>query len=421
MTNVNYENNNILWTVQSHLQNLTIRDCTCEQYFFILNQLPCLKTFTIRDCLVKHTNGKSLISATSTFQSSLESLTMNDCSLSLENFELLLHSINTLRHLKLISRSRRLNSIFDGYRWENIIRTKLPALCNFQCFFSYIAFTSSTHASNIESLIVPFRAPFWVQEKRWLVYCTCVLRHSNIWLYTTPICVPDIDTSFRCEILSTNDSYHLTKRPIHTIINPTSDENLTELNLQQHLIFLTGARYLANFMQQSKTITKLDLAQNQLHAMGAQYMADALRNNVTLTTLNLYDNDTGNEGIKYIAEALVHNTTLIKLDLGQNRIGNMGTEYFSGALKLNSSITELNLTVNEIREEGAQYLADALRQNTTLVTLDLQVNDIDNTGAQVLIDALQQNKTMKLLMLYGNKISYELKSQLSAQDSRIDC
>ncbi|CAM4820345.1 unnamed protein product [Rotaria magnacalcarata] len=347
MTNVNYENNNILWTVQSHLQNLTIRDCTCEQYFFILNQLPCLKTFTIRDCLVKHTNGKSLISATSTFQSSLESLTMNDCSLSLENFELLLHSINTLRHLKLISRSRRLNSIFDGYRWENIIRTKLPALCNFQCFFSYIAFTSSTHASNIESLIVPFRAPFWVQEKRWLVYCTCVLRHSNIWLYTTPICVPDIDTSFRCEILSTNDSYHLTKRPIHTIINPTSDE-----------VF---------FVQ---TITKLDLAQNQLHAMGAQYMADALRNNVTLTTLNLYDNDTGNEGIKYIAEALVHNTTLIKLDLGQNRIGNMGTEYFSGALKLNSSITELNLTVNEIREEGAQYLADALRQNTVSVYVE---------------------------------------------------
>ncbi|CAF4457884.1 unnamed protein product, partial [Rotaria magnacalcarata] len=285
MTNVNYENNNILWTVQSHLQNLMIRDCTYEQYFFILNQLPCLKTFAIRDCLVKHTNGKSLISATSTFQSSLESLTMNDCSLSLENFELLLQPINTLRHLKLISRSRILDSMFDGYRWENIIRTKLPALCNFQCFFSYIAFASSTHASNIESLIVPFRAPFWVQEKRWLVCCACVLRHSNIWLYTTPICVPDIDTSFRCEILSTNDSYHLTKRPIHTIINPASDENLTELNLQQHLIFLTGARYLANFMQQSKvffvqTITKLDLAQNQLHAMGAQYMADALRNNV---------------------------------------------------------------------------------------------------------------------------------------------
>ncbi|CAF1648333.1 unnamed protein product [Rotaria magnacalcarata] len=342
MTNVNYENNNILWTVQSHLQNLMIRDCTYEQYFFILNQLPCLKTFAIRDCLVKHTNGKSLISATSTFQSSLESLTMNDCSLSLENFELLLQPINTLRHLKLISRSRILDSMFDGYRWENIIRTKLPALCNFQCFFSYIAFASSTHASNIESLIVPFRAPFWVQEKRWLVCCACVLRHSNIWLYTTPICVPDIDTSFRCEILSTNDSYHLTKRPIHTIINPASDENLTELNLQQHLIFLTGARYLANFMQQSKTITKLDLAQNQLHAMGAQYMADALRNNVTLTTLNLYDNDTGNEGIKYIAEALVHNT----------------------------SITELNLTVNEIREEGAQYLADALRQNTVSVYVE---------------------------------------------------
>ncbi|CAF4596632.1 unnamed protein product [Rotaria socialis] len=338
-----------------------IRDCTYEQYFFILNQLPCLKTFTIRDCLVKHTNGKSLISATSTFQSSLESLTMNDCSVSLENFELLLQSINTLRHLKLISRSRRLYSMFDGYRWENIIRTKLPALCNFQCFFSYIAFTSSTHASNIESLIVPFRAPFWVQEKRWLVCCACVLRHSNIWLYTTPICVPDIDTSFICEILSTNDSYHLTKRPIHTIINPASDENLTELNLQQHLIFWTGAIYLANFMQQSKA----NLAKNQLHAMGAQYMADALRNNVTLTTLNLYDNDIGNEGIKYIAEALVH--------------------------------------------------------NTTLVTLDLQVNDIDNTGAQVLIDALQQNKTMKLLMLYGNKISYELKPQLSAQNRRIDC
>ncbi|CAF3669249.1 unnamed protein product [Rotaria socialis] len=319
-----------------------IRDCTYEQYFFILNQLPCLKTFTIRDCLVKHTNGKSLISATSTFQSSLESLTMNDCSVSLENFELLLQSINTLRHLKLISRSRRLDSMFDGYRWENIIRTKLPALCNFQSFFSYIAFTSSTHASNIESLIVPFRAPFWVQEKRWLVCCACVLRHSNIWLYTTPICVPDIDTSFICEILSTNDSYHLTKRPIHTIINPASDE-----------VF---------FVQ---TITKLDLAKNQLHAMGAQYMADALRNNVTLTTLNLYDNDIGNEGIKYIAEALVH--------------------------------------------------------NTTLVTLDLQVNDIDNTGAQVLIDALQQNKTMKLLMLYGNKILYELKPQLNAQNRRIDC
>ncbi|CAF4189268.1 unnamed protein product, partial [Adineta steineri] len=353
----------ISWPDQCKLQHLVIDSCIYGEYLDILQKLPYLRTLVMRNCTIDDTHSTLLLLSKFKTPSSLISLTISDCSFSLKNLTLLLSPIPTLLHLKLISHRSILDSFFHGSRLEELIRAKAPALVRFEFFLSY-NYQENDQFISLESLMDPFRTPFWLNDKRWFVTCAYVPKGSTIWLHTTPIRDCGIEKLVRCEVSWIDNQCRLTQRSIDEIIDNTDDVTLTSLNIDKNSIGQQGAKYLANSLQQNKTLTTLSLCHNQLGDNGVQYLTDGLRHNKTLITINLDKNLIGDQGAKRLADVLRHNTTLTTLSLNENQIEDGGIKRLADALRHNTTLTMLNLKDNQIGHEGAKRLAEALRANT---------------------------------------------------------
>ncbi|CAF4999103.1 unnamed protein product [Rotaria sp. Silwood1] len=77
---------------------------------------------------------------------------------------------------------------------------------------------------NLNSIILPFRTPFWLDEKRWLVACDFLLEAGDSRIYTIPaIFVPDWNP-YRCELFPLDSVPRLTWRSIKKHINTSTDK-----------------------------------------------------------------------------------------------------------------------------------------------------------------------------------------------------
>jgi hypothetical protein len=125
-------------------------------------------------------------------------LTIDDCQLSIPKLECLLSLTPSLAHLKLVSSRSTLDPIFDGSYWEQFIQNKLLLLNKFQFFFTDNTYKSH-NSTTLDSLILPFQSPFWLNNKHWFVTCDYIPRESKIKLYTTPVCMK-VDVATRSSI-----------------------------------------------------------------------------------------------------------------------------------------------------------------------------------------------------------------------------
>ncbi|CAF1118591.1 unnamed protein product [Adineta steineri] len=332
ISTANYMIEHILWPDQYKLGHLEFSDCIYSEYLLILHCLPNLQTLIIRNCIMNE-NQVSPISSTSMLHASLKSLTITDCSLIPQHLELLLSSTPSLYHLKLVSHRKSFDSMFQSCYWEQLIRTKLLELDQFEFFFASTNFKNNKFIS-LETFVSPFRAPFWLEDKHCFVSCAYVPSSRAIWLHTTPIKGINYQELIRCE-----------------------------------------------------TFTTLNIARKLIGSAGAQHLANALKNNTILTTLDLHENPIRDLGIEYFADALSCNTTLTTLNLCQAQIGNKGVGYLSKALSSNTTLTTLNLAVNQIGDVGAQHLFNALQKNKTLQKLILRYG---NSISSLLFDELEK-------------------------------
>ena len=115
----------------------------------------------------------------------LYSLTLNNLSARIEDLELLLSSVPSLTHFKLIGTG----DFFDGNRWEQFIQTNLPLLNQFELFVQ-----NSRHVqynqTDVETIIDLFRTPFWLEHKKWFLTCEYnIVSVQPMKLYSIPICV----------------------------------------------------------------------------------------------------------------------------------------------------------------------------------------------------------------------------------------
>jgi hypothetical protein len=210
------------WPVQYGLQKLEFRECNYAEYLVIIDQLPSLQTLIMENCIMKDTDYNPSTSSPVILHTSLNSLTINNGSFSSQKLELLLDPIPELRHLRLISKYRKFDCMFDGCRWEQIIQIKLPHLKKLEFFLS--CFTAREGNSyRIEPIMATFRTPFWLNEKQWSVCCSLGLSGSVISLFTTPINIP-YEKSIRFEVSSIDETCRLTSRSFNARIDNASTE-----------------------------------------------------------------------------------------------------------------------------------------------------------------------------------------------------
>ncbi|CAF5104277.1 unnamed protein product, partial [Rotaria sp. Silwood1] len=148
--------------------------------------------------------------------SSLTSLTINKCFLDVELLESLLSRTPALVHLKLISRNRAFDSIFDGYNWEQFICAKLPKLDEFQFFFSFIEETMD-YFGILNSIITSFQTLFWLYDQQWFTTSAYDFQSSTFELQTTTIRTVGPTNSIKFAVSALDGTYHF--------IGPTQQAN----------------------------------------------------------------------------------------------------------------------------------------------------------------------------------------------------
>ncbi|CAF4640415.1 unnamed protein product, partial [Rotaria sp. Silwood2] len=107
----------------------------------------------------------------------------------MNDVEALLSRLPTLKHLRLLFPSCEPKSgLFDGSRWEEFIRSKLPLLNKFEFSFN-VSKRFHPNDVTIESLIAPFRTPFWLESKNWCIKCDLEkeICGEAFHLYSTPL------------------------------------------------------------------------------------------------------------------------------------------------------------------------------------------------------------------------------------------
>ncbi|CAF5005903.1 unnamed protein product, partial [Rotaria sp. Silwood1] len=163
LENFQFTSVNIEWPINEHLQYLYIGTCELRQYLQILNHLTHLKILIIEDWILDSMDKTSSLSCDFNRNTVLQSLTVKDFSLSMEELELFLSPTPSLTHLKLISQRKKLDSFLDA---------------------------SSPNINNIpslKSLIKPFRERFWLEEKHCSVYIDFIFRSQTLRIYTKPV------------------------------------------------------------------------------------------------------------------------------------------------------------------------------------------------------------------------------------------
>ena len=119
--------------------------------------------------------------------SRLRSLTMRHVSIPIDQVLSLMPHTPSLCHLKIISSQFKMT---NGSRWEDLIKTKLPALnkLEFYTYFHRPLREKETAELMLNEMIAPFCTLFWIEEKRWLVVCSCVSVGGSVQINTSPIC-----------------------------------------------------------------------------------------------------------------------------------------------------------------------------------------------------------------------------------------
>ena len=150
--------------IHGALQHLTIKNCTYAEYQYILERCPLLQTFEMQTCTMCQMDSISSTSSISTSYPQLTSLAMNACQLSFEELDLLLSHTPSLIDLKIINYTWKSDSLWDGFRWEQLIQTKLPFLNDFHfCFRRIVSQYSGVY--NLHSIINRYQIPFWLENK----------------------------------------------------------------------------------------------------------------------------------------------------------------------------------------------------------------------------------------------------------------
>jgi hypothetical protein len=197
--------------VQYKLRQLIIGTCTYQEYDDILRNCPHLETLVIDDCWMIDIDKIVSRDSLSTFSRQLTTLSVMHTNRSMDQLESLLSLTPLLTNLKLVNSSSTCNSLIDGSRWENFIKTKLFRLKKFEFFFQHQFLRTYNFDADVQLLILPFRTLFWIEHKHWFVTCDYIKRSHRTKLYSIPFPVNSFEYNFDSDKISmstTTEKYY---------------------------------------------------------------------------------------------------------------------------------------------------------------------------------------------------------------------
>ncbi|CAF3017084.1 unnamed protein product [Rotaria sp. Silwood2] len=216
--------NKIQLPIQCGLEHLTISHSNWDSVYSIIFHLPYLQTLAVKNVIWNQFNSITFTYSDIPQPSHLTSLSLNfNYDMPINDVESVLSCLPMLMHLRLIS-ERPLDDLqlFNGFRWENFIQTKLPLLNRFEFWFTCLVPTDS-NCTTVESLIVSFQTSFWLEIKQWIIKCDYEYKkyHSKFHLYSIPI------------VRDNFDYYEQETTILHSALNTTDNHATIIVNARQ--------------------------------------------------------------------------------------------------------------------------------------------------------------------------------------------
>ncbi|UJR11384.1 hypothetical protein I4U23_015564 [Adineta vaga] len=177
----------IEWPTISMIQYLTIESCIeMDDLCKILQCSPYLHTIILKDGFRKPSeNSVATFDHRHTFEQ-LQSLTIEELNVTIDQLELFILSTPAIIHLKLIGSEQNYMSYYAQI-WEQFIEINLLQLKKFEFYFNH-KFNIKT-LEELESINLSFQTPFWIKLKHWFVICEYKVNDSSCFhTYTVPIC-----------------------------------------------------------------------------------------------------------------------------------------------------------------------------------------------------------------------------------------
>ncbi|CAF2667099.1 unnamed protein product [Rotaria sp. Silwood2] len=183
----------IKWPISSTIQHLTLYHCNLSHFPIIFRHFSSLRTLFIKYCdMIDYEPIGFEIPFDPVPMYQLTSLIMEDFNFNMCKIKSFLSNTSSLTHLRLAG---SINEI--DFPWEQLIQTNLPLLNQFEFSF-YMNIYDDDSSINNDTLIAPFRTPFWIKIKNWFVTCDQFIRDDDnnnnitkpnydIHLYSIPI------------------------------------------------------------------------------------------------------------------------------------------------------------------------------------------------------------------------------------------
>ncbi|CAF0795080.1 unnamed protein product [Adineta ricciae] len=160
------------------LQSLSLNRCTFKQFASIIRHCSNLQKLNVSYIVDKTKNQTLQEYFIPMVYSNMTNLSLECSNMSTDGFEILISCMPSISCLSLYALIVSVNRWFDGLFLEKIISNKLSRL-------KYLKYHFTIKANNydqLESIIAPFRTPFWREEKRWFFSCTRSARFPRVLL-----------------------------------------------------------------------------------------------------------------------------------------------------------------------------------------------------------------------------------------------
>lgn len=171
------------------LKYLSLERCTFQEYCMILRHTINLETIHLTECLMYNSDETIYQPIDKLNPLKLISLSFGACFMRMKELLIFLSCTSKLQYLKLIIWTDSLDSVIDGYRWENFITQNLLDLKKFEFFFDDLTHINQDEF-NIQLHIQSFQTSFWIEINHWYITCDYLKTLSVIRLYSLPICNP---------------------------------------------------------------------------------------------------------------------------------------------------------------------------------------------------------------------------------------
>ena len=189
------------------------------------------------------------------------------------------------------------------------------------------------------------------------------------------------------------------------ILRSLSDKRIRLLNLGRNFITIDGAKSIADFIRNNKTLQRLILSQNNQNnfkSEGVKIITESLVSNPNIKLVDFsYMHLTGCG--EYIGKFISNCKSIESIIIKDVQLNAVDFKNIFQSIKTSKSLKEIDVSMNDMGgDRSIQYIADSIKVNKSLDTLKIDKININNDNYQIIFGAIENAKNITTISINYN-------------------